>query len=68
MSEFIFVRHGQSRANLDKIIADRNSPLTALGYEQAKQTGINLKGFGITAIAVLTFFEPAKLQKQSQTN
>jgi broad specificity phosphatase PhoE len=63
MDEFIFVRHGQSQANADKIIADANSPLTSLGYEQAKATGINLKGEGVTQIVCSPFLRARQTAK-----
>lgn len=49
--EFIFVRHGQSQANADDVVNDGNSPLTALGVKQAKETAQALHGLGIEAIA-----------------
>lgn len=48
--QFIFVRHGQSQANADTVIADAHSPLTESGIAQARKTGIELKGKGITLI------------------
>src|SRR5882757_8965527 len=50
INSFIFVRHGQSQANADGIIADGHSPLTQTGIEQAQKTGLEIKNFGITAI------------------
>jgi len=50
MSSFIFVRHGKSQANQDKIIATPDSPLTKEGQAQARKTGRELKGSGITTI------------------
>jgi len=50
MTEFIFVRHGQSQANADIVIARKDSPLTLLGQEQAQKTGKNLRHEGITKI------------------
>jgi uncharacterized phosphatase len=49
-TEFIFVRHGQSQANADGMIADESSPLTEKGFEQARETGKKLKHLGITTI------------------
>jgi broad specificity phosphatase PhoE len=49
--KFIFVRHGQSQANADGIIADSSSPLTEAGIEQARKTANEVREFGITAIA-----------------
>jgi 2,3-bisphosphoglycerate-dependent phosphoglycerate mutase len=48
--QFIFVRHGQSQANADTVIADAHSPLTQNGIEQARRTGLELKDKGITRI------------------
>ena len=48
--QFIFVRHGQSQANADGIIADGTSPLTDNGIEQARKTGLEVKDLGITTI------------------
>ena len=48
--QFIFVRHGQSQANADGIIADSTSPLTQTGIDQAKKTGLEIKDLGITTI------------------
>ena len=50
MSEFLFVRHGQSQANEDNTIAGPMSPLTQKGMEQAKEAGQNLVGEFITTI------------------
>lgn len=50
MVSFIFVRHGQSQANADGIIADSRPPLTDQGIEQARKTGMEVKGLGITMI------------------
>ena len=50
MSSFIFVRHGKSQANQDKTIAAPDSPLTKEGQAQARKTGRELKGLGITTI------------------
>lgn len=50
MHSFIFVRHGQSQANADTIIADANSPLTASGIEQARKTANEIRDFNITTI------------------
>ncbi len=48
--QFIFVRHGQSQANADGIIANGTSPLTDAGIEQARKTGLEVKDLGITTI------------------
>ncbi len=50
MSKFIFVRHGQSKANAENWIAGPDVPLTELGLEQARRTGTELKNKGITKI------------------
>lgn len=47
---FIFVRHGQSQANADGIIADGTAPLTDSGIEQARKTGLEIQNLGITTI------------------
>lgn len=51
MTDFIFVRHGQSQANSDKEIATDLSPLTEQGIEQAKITAKEIKELGIVQIA-----------------
>lgn len=51
MSSFIFVRHGQSQANADSVIADAHSPLTEAGIEQARKTANEVRDFKITHIA-----------------
>ena len=51
MTNLIFVRHGQSEANLSKIFAGQTETnLTALGREQAARTAAYLKEFPITHI------------------
>lgn len=55
MSSFIFVRHGQSEANANTVIADAHSPLTENGIEQARKTGKELKDKGITLILCSPF-------------
>ncbi len=49
--QFIFVRHGQSQASVDVVIADAHSPLTESGIVQARKAGLELKDKGITLIA-----------------
>jgi len=49
-SQFIFVRHGQSQANANGIIADGTVPLTDNGIEQARKTGLEVKDLGITTV------------------
>ncbi|MEK7153129.1 MAG: histidine phosphatase family protein [Patescibacteria group bacterium] len=51
MTSFIFVRHGQSQANADGIIANAYSPLTEGGIEQARKTAKEVKALGVTMIA-----------------
>ncbi len=55
MSKFIFVRHGQSQANADGILADENPPLTEEGLRQARKTGYDLKDKGIKTIVCSPF-------------
>ena len=44
MGKFYFVRHGQTVWNVEnKICGTTDSPLTALGHEQARETGRRLK-------------------------
>jgi len=50
MSSFIFVRHGKSQANQDKIIANPDSPLTKEGEAQARKVGRALKKSGATVV------------------
>ena len=50
MKKFIFVRHGQSQANADGVIADAHSPLTENGLEQARKTASEIKDKNITLI------------------
>jgi broad specificity phosphatase PhoE len=50
VTKFIFVRHGQSKANAENWIARPDTPLTELGLEQARKTGFELKNKGITKI------------------
>ncbi len=55
MSKFIFVRHGQSQANADGILADPHSPLTEEGLKQARRTGYELRGMGIKTVVCSPF-------------
>ena len=55
MGKFIFVRHGQSQANADGILADEHSPLTELGIEQARRTGYEIQSLGIKTILCSPF-------------
>ncbi|MCF7831664.1 MAG: class I tRNA ligase family protein [Candidatus Pacebacteria bacterium] len=49
--KFIFTRHGESQANLDKVYAGQaDSPLTTLGKEQALDTAKKLHGKNISKI------------------
>lgn len=51
MGELFVVRHGQSQANSEGIIASRlDSPLTDLGRKQARGTGKLLVGRGVKVI------------------
>ena len=50
MTSFIFVRHGQSEANANGIIADAHPPLTEEGIEQARRTADEIRGLGITKV------------------
>ena len=51
MTTVIFVRHGQSTANLERIFAGHtNAPLTDLGYQQAENTAKFLSDYPIRAI------------------
>jgi broad specificity phosphatase PhoE len=54
-SQFIFVRHGQSQGNATGIIADPRHPLTEQGIGQARKTGNELKGKGVTLIVCSPF-------------
>ena len=41
MTTVIFVRHGQSRSNVEKIFTGQaNTPLTELGVRQAERTAL----------------------------
>lgn len=51
MSSFIFVRHGQSQANADGIIAGAHSPLTEGGIAEARKTAGEVKDMGIKVVA-----------------
>lgn len=50
------MRHGQSKANAEGVIADRHSPLTNEGIKQARKTALELADFGITVIASSPYF------------
>ena len=50
-NSFIFVRHGQSQANADGIIAGAHAKLTQNGIEQARTTANEVKGLGIKFVA-----------------
>ena len=51
MTTLIFVRHGQSQANLDYVFAGHiDTPLTELGVKQAENTAQFLKDFPIERI------------------
>jgi len=49
MEHLYFIRHGQSVANSEKIIADAFSPLTPTGISQAAETAVLLKPLNILA-------------------
>ncbi len=55
MTSFIFVRHGQSQANADVIIADEHSSLTELGIEQARKSADEIRQFNITKVVCSPF-------------
>lgn len=51
MTPFLFLRHGQSTANRDRVIAgSTDAALTALGEAQAREAAIALAGSGIRRI------------------
>lgn len=50
MTSFIFVRHGQSEANANGIIADATPPLTEEGIEQARRTADEIRDLSITKV------------------
>ena len=51
LTTLIFVRHGQSEANLQKVFAGHtNTPLTELGHRQAERTAAFLKEYPISHI------------------
>ena len=51
MTTVIFVRHGQSTANLERVFAGHtDAPLTELGHKQAENTANFLKNYPIRAI------------------
>ena len=51
MTTVIFVRHGQSTANLERVFAGHtNAPLTDLGKKQAENTATFLENYPICAI------------------
>ena len=51
MTTVIFVRHGQSTANLERIFAGHtDAPLTELGHKQAENTAKFLQNYPICAI------------------
>jgi len=54
-AKVLFVRHGQSQANADKVIATVDSPLSQLGREQAHATGRRLQSAGVTKIMCSPF-------------
>ena len=50
MSKIFFTRHGQSKANVDKVLASPNTPLARIGRSEAKRLGQELKIKKITKI------------------
>jgi broad specificity phosphatase PhoE len=50
MTKFIFVRHGESESNKHGILSTPYTKLTEEGIEQARKTGLELKGKGIKII------------------
>lgn len=50
MNTFIFVRHGQSKANAEGFIADAHAPLTEAGIEQARITAGKVKDLDVEFI------------------
>jgi len=55
MSYLIFVRHGQSQANADGMIADAHSPLTKQGIAQARKTADGIRDLGIRTVVCSPF-------------
>ncbi len=55
MTKFIFVRHGQSKANASGMIADEHSRLTEEGLKQARKTGYELTNMGTKTIICSPF-------------
>jgi len=55
MAKFIFVRHGQSKANAAGMLGTSDSPLSKLGLEQAREAGHKLKKFDIKTIVCSPF-------------
>ena len=49
---FLFLRHGQAKNNVDRILAGRTKgfPLTDVGVQQAEKIGDFLKPFNISKI------------------
>src|SRR5438094_3764353 len=51
MKQLYFVRHGQSKANVDRVFAGQSdTPLTVEGRNQAKAAGKAARGLGIDHI------------------
>lgn len=48
--KIIFVRHGESEANAALVVGGPDSPLSEVGVEQARLTGMKLKDQGIAQI------------------
>lgn len=62
---FLFLRHGQARNNVERILAGRTTgyPLTDLGRKQAQNIADFLKPFSISAI----YSSPVERAKQTAT-
>lgn len=66
--ELIFIRHGQSQANLERIFGKDDTPLTQEGQAQALEAGKRLVGEGVERIIASPFLraqETARLINKS---
>lgn len=59
--DIILIRHGESKANVDAIFGDNQSPLTDRGIEQIKVTKENLKEFDFDRV----YFSPFRRTVES---
>lgn len=50
MKRYYFIRHGQSQANSEKVIAQASSPITPLGISQIKEVALKLARLNIDLI------------------